>query len=170
MIIKILGATLILAACGGVGFKIAANYIKEERTIRQLIYILDFMSSEMQYRLTPLPELCKQAANESKGVLSRVFAKLSEEMVNQIAPNVSHCMSAALSSRTDIPPTTAEMLQVLGNSLGRFDMNGQLRGLDAVRSQCKEKLNDLIQNKDVRLRSYKTLGLCAGAAMVILFI
>jgi stage III sporulation protein AB len=103
-------------------------------------------------------------------VLSRVFAKLSEEMVNQIAPNVSHCMSAALSSRTDIPPTTTEMLQVLGNSLGRFDMNGQLRGLDAVRSQCKEKLNDLIQNKDVRLRSYKTLGLCAGAAMVILFI
>lgn len=170
MIIKILGATLILAACGGVGFKIASNYIKEERTIRQLIYILDFMSSEMQYRLTPLPELCKQAANESKGVLSRVFAKLAEELVNQVAPNVSHCMSAALSSRTDIPPATTEMLKMLGNSLGRFDMNGQLRGLDAVRSQCKEKLNDLIQNKDVRLRSYKTLGLCAGAAMVILFI
>lgn len=170
MIIKILGATLILAACGGVGFKIASNYIKEERTIRQLIYILDFMSSEMQYRLTPLPELCKQAANESKGVLSRVFAKLAEELVNQVAPNVSHCMSVALSSRTDIPPATTEMLKMLGNSLGRFDMNGQLRGLDAVRSQCKEKLNDLIQNKDVRLRSYKTLGLCAGAAMVILFI
>ncbi len=170
MTVKILGAMFIIMACGSVGFKIAGSYIKEEKLIRQLIHILDYMSSELQYRLTPLPELCKQVAIETKGALSRVFLQLSNEMTDQIAPNVSHCMAAALSKVQDITPAVLEILYFLGSSLGRFDINGQIRGLDAVRTQCKEKLNALTQNKDIRIRSYKTLGLCAGAAMVILFI
>ena len=170
MLIKIIGAILVLAGSGYLGFKITANYIKEEKSIRQLIYLLDFMSSQLQYRLTPLPELCKQAANESSGAVSRVFQTLSDEMANQIAPDVSHCMTASISQVSDILPVTAELLQILGVSLGRFDIDGQLRGLNAVRSQCKEKLDCMLQDKDVRLRSYKTLGLCAGAAIVILFI
>ena len=170
MTIKLIGAICILAGCGSVGFQIAGSYLREEKTLRQLISTLDYMSSELQYRLTALPELCRQAAIETKGTLSKVFLQLSNEMVDQVAPDVSRCMSAAVSKVKDIPPITREMLSMLGNCLGRFDITGQLRGLDAVRAQCREKLNALLENKDVRLRSYKTLGLCAGAAMVILFI
>lgn len=170
MIIKTIGALFILIGCGSVGFKIAANYIKEEKLIYQLIHALDYMSSELQYRLTPLPELCKQTSNETKGIMSRLFIQLASEMTDQIAPNVSHCMAAALTKFPDITPVTHELLLFLGSSLGKFDIDGQIRGLDAVRLQCKDRLNALTQNKETRIRSYKTLGLCAGAAMVILFI
>lgn len=170
MTVKLIGALCILAGCAGVGFQISANFVKEEKSIRQLISLLDYMSSELQYRLTALPDLCRQASLEAKGPLSRLFLQLSNEMSDQVAPDVSRCMAAALAKVNDIPPITCQLLQILGSSLGRFDMSGQLRGIDCVRAECKRRLDSLTENKDVRLRSYKTLGLCAGAAIVILFI
>jgi hypothetical protein len=54
--------------------------------------------------------------------------------------------------------------------MGRFDLEGQLNGLEAVRTRCRDWLDELISGREVRLRNYQTLGLCAGAALVILFI
>lgn len=170
MAMKWIGAMFVLAACGGFGFQIAAAQRKETRTLRQLIRILDFAECELQYRLTPLPELCRNAAQECSGPLSILFMHLSKELEDQISPNVSSCMRAAIAATQQLPRQTAEVLTLLGESLGKFDLNGQLRGLASVRGECNRRLDILSESQDVRLRSYKTLGLCAGAALVILFI
>ncbi len=170
MSIKILGAVLVIAGCGGFGFQIASMYLKEEKTLRQLIGLLDYMECELQYRLTPLPDLCRQAARESSGVLRSIFLTLTQELEDQISPDVEHCISAALAKVKKIPKSTFEALEMLGSSLGRFDLEGQLKGLEAVRQECRRKLLQMTDNKDVRLRSYQTLGLCAGAALAILFV
>lgn len=170
MTIKLLGAVLIIVGCGGFGFKIAANHLREERTLRQLVCILDFMECELQYRLTPLPQLCRQAAGQSNGILSKVILTLTQELEDQISPDVERCMSAALSRFRDIPEITRQLLELFGRSLGRFDLSGQLKGIESVRQECRRRLEELTTNKDVRLRSYQTLALCAGAALAILFI
>jgi stage III sporulation protein AB len=79
-------------------------------------------------------------------------------------------MQAALAVTERLPKQTTEVLSLLGESLGKFDLSGQLRGLEGIRSECHRRLDALSENQEVRLRSYKTLGLCAGAALVILFI
>lgn len=170
MTIKLLGAIFIIVGCGGFGFRIAANHLREEKTLRQLISILDFMECELQYRLTPLPDLCRQAAGQGSGVLSAVMLTLTRELEDQISPDVERCMSAALSQYKDIPEQTRQLLELFGRSLGRFDLSGQLKGIEGVRQECRRKLQELTANKDVRLRSYQTLALCAGAALAILFI
>ena len=170
MAIKWIGAIFVLAACGGFGFQIAAAQRKEVRTLRQLIRILDFAECELQYRLTPLPELCRKASQECSGPLNALFLCLCKELEEQISPNVSSCMRASIAFTEQLPKQTAEVLALLGESLGKFDLNGQLRGLASVRAECNRRLDALAENQDVRLRSYKTLGLCAGAALVILFI
>lgn len=170
MIYKWFGAIFVLAGCGGVGVSMAAAHRKEEKTLRQLIAALDYMECELQYRLTPLPDLCRQAGEESKGVVGEVLLKLSMELENQFSPDVSSCMNAALSCSKLLPPNTMELFQLLGKSLGRFDLDGQLRGLEAVRESARKKLEQMVHNRDVRLRGYQTLGFCAGAALVILLI
>ena len=62
------------------------------------------------------------------------------------------------------------ILLELGKNLGNFDMAGQLQGLEYARTLCRENLEKLMHNKESRLRSYQTLGLCAGAAIAILFV
>lgn len=167
---KWIGAIFIIFSCGGFGLGLARAHRREESTLRQLISALDLMECELQFRLTPLPELCRQAGLESQGCIRTVLLALSRELDAQIAPDVSSCMHAALSCVKDIPPKTGEALDRLGNSLGRFDLAGQLKGLEAVRGECRRTLEDLLCNKDQRLRSYQTLGFCAGAALAILLV
>ena len=170
MMIKWIGAVFIFAACGGFGFQIAATQRKEVRTLRQLIRILDYAECELQYRLTPLSELCRNVVQDCNGPIKSLFLQLAEELENQVSPNVASCMGAAIAVTNRLPKETSEVLQLLGESLGKFDLNGQLRGIEHVRSECNRRADKLSENQDVRLRSYKTLGLCAGAALVILFI
>ena len=167
---KLLGAILIIAACGGFGFKLVANYKYEERTLGQLTAALDFMSCELQYRLTPLPMLCRQTAAECKGILADIFLSFAIELEDQISPDANCCMLSVLAKFKKLPQRTIDNLELLGNSLGRFDLEGQLKGLESVRQSCRVSIDNMNCNKDIRLRGYQTLALCAGAALVILFI
>lgn len=170
MILKCIGAIFVILGCGSIGFRIAANHRFEERNLRQLIGILDYMECELQYRFTPLPELCRQASKEFSGLLGNVFQELSVEMDAQNSTDLEICMSSALEKVERIPVLTKEELLLLGKTIGRFDMEGQLKGLEAVRQECRRQVESLSQNRDSRLRSYQTLGLCAGAALAILFV
>lgn len=167
---KWIGAFFIIWGCGGVGFSIAANYKRKEKLLNQLTHILHFMESELQYRLTPLPELCHQAGYEVTGLLREIFLNLARELDWQCSPDVRSCMSSILKKYSDMPACIKKMLVKLGNSLGRYDLPGQLRGIQAIQTICEGELRKLGKDRDSRLRSYQTLGLCAGAAMVILFV
>lgn len=170
MNVKLVGAALIIAGCGGVGFSMAAAHRREEKALRQLIRALDYMGCELQYRLTPLPELCRCAAAESGGAVSQALVNLASELEAQVAPDAASCMNAALSKIQHLPQAARKNLLALGSSLGQFDLQGQLTGLEAARKQCRRELDELSKNRDVRLRSYQTLGLCAGSALAILFL
>ena len=169
MFLRIIGASCVLAVCGGIGFVLAEKHMKETHTLRQLIGVLDYMESELLFHLSPLPILCRQAAKEVDGVLERAFTSFALELENQVSPNVDVCMRAAVSKIHDLPEISKYALIQLGSQLGRFDLQGQVKEIETVRCFCRAKLKELDQNKDKRVRGYKTLGLCAGAALVILF-
>ena len=54
--------------------------------------------------------------------------------------------------------------------MGRYDLEGQLQGIQTVKMECHGYLDELERHRAERLRSYQTLGLCAGAALVIIFV
>lgn len=170
MMLKIFGVMLIVIGCGSVGFCIANNHRLEEKNLRTLIGIIDFIRCELQYRLTPLPELCSLISTEYAAPFNKIFNQLSVELDEQISPDLARCMAVSLEKLQVITPKTRECLLLLGKSLCRFDLDGQVKELDAVRQECKRNLSLLSNNRDSRLRSYQTLGLCAGAALAILLI
>ncbi len=167
---KWIGAILIIVGCGMAGFSMAAAHRREENALRLLLGALDYMECELQYRLTPLPELCRQAGTEARGCVGQVLTRLSQELERQISPDVESCMGAVLSTVPQIPQRTKEALRIMGSSLGRFNLEGQIKGMEAVRGYCRRELEHLSVNRDARLRGYQTLGLCAGAALAILLI
>ena len=170
MNIKLVGAALIILGCGGAGFSFSMAYRREEQLLQQLIRALDYMGCELQYRMTPLPELCRQTASGRKGVIGKLFQNLASELDSQISPDVCCCLAAAAATAGDMPAKIQQAICLLGDSLGRFDLEGQLHGIDAVRSFCQAELENMAAGREVRLRSYQTLGLCAGAALAILLV
>lgn len=170
MNIKLIGAAMIVAGCGGVGFSMAAAYRREEKALGQMVAALDYMGCELQYHRLPLPELCRRVAGETGGVVGRVMDELAGELENQVAPDAAACMTAALTKTSNLPRRLEKILRELGTSLGQFDLPGQLQGLEGAREACRRELEELSRDREPRLRSYQTLGLCAGCALAILFL
>lgn len=170
MTIKLIGAILIIVSCAGMGFSIAASQIKSERTLEQLILATEWMTNELQHHMSPLPDLCRQAAIQVHGPLRTIFITLADELDRQEHSDAHVCMSVALENENDLPESTEKHLRRLGQSIGRFDLAGQLSGLESVRQSAQRELDGLRANMDTRIRSYRTLGICAGAALAILFI
>ncbi len=167
---KWIGAILIVGSCSGCGFAIAAGKRREEKLLYQFLGILQFMEADLQYRLTPLPELCRMTAGESSGLLRTVFLNLYRELTWQKLPDAGSCMYAAIRRSGDISPQVRRLLVQLGHTLGRFDLPGQIQGIQSVRKRCEESLESIRKNREERLRCYQTLGICAGAALAIILI
>lgn len=170
MTLKLIGAILVIAACGGVGASMVRDHKREEKGTSELIQAIDLMSCELEQHLTPLPQLCRMVAENGSGIIGRVFMDLSSELDKQVGPSVSLCMAEAIRRNTKLTTNTRNLLEQLGATLGRFDLNGQIKGLEAVKRSCLVQLDHFTKNRDVRLRSYQTLGLCAGAALAIIFL
>lgn len=168
MPLKIIGALLIIGCCGGFGILLAHNHRREVKLLYELLYLFDLMTSELEYRLTPLPELCRLCARELSQPLRYVFETIAQHLELQTASDVAEAMDQCLNEDKLLPAGAAAQLHLLGQTLGRFDLDGQLRGLRHCIETCRHQLEELEHNQQQRLRTYQTLGFCAGAALTIL--
>lgn len=169
MYIKWFGALLILTGCGGCGVSIAAEHRRKEKLLAQLIRILGLLEAELQYRLTPLPQLCRMAQRECSRPLRDVFRELENTLEGNETADASACMDTVLHRYPDLPGRLRKHLSYLGRSLGRFDLPGQLQGLKSVSAACERELSGLRTNAEVHRRSCQTLAVCTGTALIILF-
>ena len=170
MSIRFVGAVLILFGCGWFGCAMANAHRAQEQSLRQLIRALEWMQCELQFRQTPLPQLCRHTANILSGMLRKVFFCLEEQMNRQTYSDAAACMTQVLRAQPNLPENLRDLLIQLGQGLGQFDLSGQLSSLRALQLQCGQQLKQLSDNRENRLRSYQTLGLCTGAALAVLLI
>lgn len=167
--IRFVGAALLVAGCSGFGFCIAAAHRREAAMLRRLIRALQEMEWELKYRMTELPELCAVAADAAGGRLKDIFLQLQKRLDGREVVHISGCLNGIL-NETELPRAVRRNMKQLGASLGRYDLEGQLQGLTAVRCQCRHDLKALENGSADRLKSYQTLAVCTGTALAILFL
>ena len=167
---KWVGSVLVFAGCGGFGLSLAGKHIQKERMLVQFIRMLDEMDCELRYRLTRLPQLCMIAGKTGSGPLSKVIIRFARELESRISPDPASCMEWIL-ERSSVPDDDVRYLLLeLGRSLGRFDLEGQLKGIGHVKEICNYHLELERTGKKERIICYRNLGFCAGAALVILLV
>jgi len=167
---KWIGAIFIIVGCGGCGFSAANASRRETRMLRSLLRAVRLMECELQYKLSPLPDLCRQAGLDSSGTVREVFVNLARELDWQTEPDTRSCMAEAIEKSRAMPKRLRQLFLQLGDSLGRFDLSGQLKELERLSTSCEKELQNLTYHQETRLRNYQTLALCAGAALAILFL
>ena len=119
-----LGAMLIVAGCGGYGFSLAARHRQKERALSDLVRALERMECELQYRLTPLPELCRMASSDTGGLLRKLFLSFAQELEQRVMPDAASCMRSVITRFSISSKELRLILAELGQSLGRFDLPG----------------------------------------------
>lgn len=167
--IRMAGACLIVAGCGGFGCSMAAANRREERDLAALIQALEYMSCELSCRMTVLPELCREVSALVRGTVSVFFGELAKVLERRSEPDVQVCVYEAMQG-IEGSRELRRLLGQLGGTLGRFDLPGQLRGIEGSLGEAEQSLRRFREGAAERRRSYQTLGLCAGAALAILFL
>lgn len=170
MVLKITGAILIIFVGGYTGNRLAAMHKKEEKSLNQLIFLLNFMQCQLQYRLTPLPALCRDTAKQATMSLQRFFNCLAAELDGQISPNVERCVTAAIAKTNQMPKETQKQVAKLGKTLGQFDIDGQVQQLQAINKECELLLYNYRENINPKAKNYSTIGFCFGAVVAVILL
>ncbi len=165
---RMIGIVLVLAGAGSVGVSKALQYVRAVRQLRQLRGALEYLKCEINYTMTPLPELCKGAAQRNRGSIGAFFAAYGEHL--SAMGNATHAVARAMDETKGLllPDDAKFALLELGGVLGSYDLEGENRILQL----CAQRINAALERYEAEKRplakSYAVLGFCTGAALVIM--
>lgn len=166
--VKVLGAVFILFASGSVGFKIARLLKMKCVMLNQLLVLLGILRNEISFYGTQLSAAFKKMAAATNSPLKELFEQASEEMERQPWMTPSCAMEIAFENT---PVDFLEDILVnLMKTLGKYDLDAQLMGIDLAEEETKKQLGLLEAERTVKSKTYRTLGLCAGTAAVIVLL
>ena len=170
MIYRLFGALLLILGFGGVGFLINRKRRQELRMLQQMNRFLDNVICDLRYRQAPLQQLINSSLDILSGELQVLLKRFSNELEAQISPDVSCCMSAVISSGENLPASVRNILTALGQSLGRYDIQGQVRCLEGIQIACKTNSTNLADELDRSSHCRQAYALGAGAILALIML
>lgn len=168
--IRMIGAALVLGGAGGVGIGKGLQFYRQLRQLRDFVAAVEILKCELNYSLMPLPKLYRVAGRRTQGACSRFFHNLATRL-EQGTPR-SRAVEHALADTGGLclPKDAMMSLLELCSALGRYDMDGENRMLQLSGQRLKTALERTEREKRPLAKSYASLGLCTGVALVILML
>lgn len=161
-VLHMAGALLLAAACGGAGLYRAQRERRARRLLEDLLRLLDMFEEGILYQRSPTDKLWRQAlamhACFSVLELPENGEQAQWAQLLKNAPELEGVLSA------EVRPAVCRWLAALGCSEAEAEC-GRIRALRALLLREAEKARE---RETQAARLYTTLGLCAGAAAVIL--
>ena len=168
--LKTLGILMVIAGASGTGFSMALNVHRTSELLQQLLAALELMRNEIACRRTPLPELMRQLQAAVRGPASEFFGRLAGDLERRQVGTVAASVRRQVAATPAFPSPVRQVLLQLGAGLGQYDVPSQLRAVELAAQRLRSLLDQCREQQQARVRSYCTLGVCAGLALAILAI
>ena len=168
--IKLLGAILIIGASTWVGLHASRSVKRLDRRLRELCDSLELMKNELCFTNTSFEPLCRRLSESARGEVSTFFRELSQQAGTKDFSPVGAAKRASDAAKLNLPPASFFALERLIDGFGRYDLDGQLRQIELAQQELSAQLARNREDMDSRCRTYELLGICTGAAVIILVI
>ena len=170
--LKLIGLSLILAASGAAGAGLAGTVRRQQAQTLALIDALLRIRHELQYRLTPLPDIFAMLSDSRSSEIGAFFSCFASELSNARTCTIGYACRRALSLTHGLCITRSARgtLMSLFESLGKYDLEGNIQVLDLALSRLREEARSLQAGAAARCRTYVTLGVCTGLAVAVILI
>ena len=169
--IRMLGAVLLIAGCGGLGLGAVGRLDGRVRDLRELAAGLDAMERELGWRLAPLPEALEAAGQAAGGGAARFFTRCAQAARHTDGRAFQELWRDSLEAA---PLRLAEgdraLLRRLGPVLGRYDGDSQRRALEEASAELRALREGAAEDRRRLGRVYTVLGVAGGLLLVILLI
>ena len=170
--LKLIGLSLILAASGAVGAGLAGTVKRQQAQTLALIDALLRIRHELQYRLTPLPDIFAALGSGRNREIADFFSRFAAGLSSARTCTVGYACRQALAQTRGLclSGATRGTLLSLFDSLGKYDLEGSVQALDLALSRLREEAKTLQSGAAARCRTYLTLGICTGLAVAVILI
>lgn len=157
---------MILGASVWTGMHGAWRLRQMEGQLRELAAALGRMECEVSYTSTRFHPLCKRISDGSRGETAAFFRALAE------APLTGPGMTgeAAAASGLLLPEGPYRTMERLLDGFGHYDLDSQVRLIRQASEELRQESERIRGQLAGRCRTYEMLGLCTGAAVLILVI
>ena len=116
---------------------------------------------ELQYRLTPLPDVFLALQESREAAVAAFFSGLACSLSAADTCPVGYAC---------IPAGVRTALMSLFDTLGKYDLDGNLQALDLALRRLREEARQLQGSAAARCKTYVTLGVCTGLAVAVILI
>ncbi len=172
MVIRLLGAALVVTAAGTMGALGALNLRRRAAALEGLIVSLELMENEICSRLTPMADvldmLSRSAPEAVRGFYRRAAGRMSA---------IGRCSFYAIwhgavgeSRELRLRPEEVQCLSELGLCLGRYDVREQAEAIGRVRRRLEVFLKRAEEESARDGKLHAAFGLVSGlfAAVILL--
>ena len=105
---------------------------------------------------------------QSLGQVAEFFGNLATDLSQRQTRSVDALVRRQVTSCRVFPAPVRQILIQLGNGLGQYDVEGQIRSIDLAVLRLRTLLDQYRADQQSRMKSYCTLGICGGLAIAIM--
>lgn len=168
--LRLVGGFLVIVGCALVG-RLKKIYDKRcIHTIEEFVKAVNYLICEMEFHRSPLDELCTFVADRTIGDIQRYFKIIGTNIAEQAVTNIKSSSDLAVQKLCDIHPAIKQLLDLLGESLGIFGVNGQIEQLKYVKNMAEITLERMQSRYEKIGRSNQVLWVCGGVALALVLI
>ena len=168
--IRLIGAALVAAGAGWLGFQAAGSLRRRVGAIRQMAEGLSLLERELELNAPPLFQLLERGAARSEGPAKALFEGCLQGLDRLDREEFSCLWRRLAEEQAGLPPEGRAILSALGDTLGRYEAPRQREALSAARRRLGELAARLEADCRRQGRVYQVLGLSGGAFLVILLL
>lgn len=168
--VKLMGAVLVAAGCGWLGFQGAEGLRRQVGALRDMAAGLVLLERELELGAPPLPGLMEELAARTSGPARALFAGCRAGLERLAEEPFARLWRRLAEEQSLLGEEGRAVLAPLGEVLGRYDSQAQRESVSAARRRLEELAARCEAEGRQRGRVYQALGLSAGAFLVILLL
>jgi len=164
---------MVIGAGTGIGFAIASRYSERPRQIGQLIACLTTLKSYVNYISMPLPEALEHSGAVVDGPVKELFERTGKLLASDGWLSPRQVLAGVLEEMAEklvLGLPEREILLQLGANLGTTNRDEQQKYLAMVIAGLEKIEQESRHARDLNVKMFRYLGICAGLALTILLV
>ena len=173
MYIKIIGGLFLLSSAAAIGFLKAEELKERVNRLQELKRMILFLQGELRFHRAELSEAFQNVSER----VEEPFKSFLQETTKQLEQRelggfeaVWHYNQKILLRAEGFLKEDAQLLELLGSSLGYLDLTMQTENLNLTLMRTEDAIADARKQQESKGKLYQTMGVTVGALLTLLII
>lgn len=173
MYIKMIGCTFLMISTTAIGLLKSEQLKKRVLYLNELKRMMGLLQGELRFHRATLSEAAQNVAKRVEDPFSTFLNGLADKLENRCLEGFTYVwnqMSEELLAYGGLQKEDKSLLEQLGRSLGYLDLEMQTESLNLAIIQTEEAIQSAKEQKEIKGKLYRTMGVTAGAFLTLLII